>query len=377
MGKIVNLEASVPPHEYDTSEGPLPEPFQYGEISASSSTYQASRQVSRVPRREFVWTTEPDHLSLEAVSKRFGDFLAVLPSGPSTTPLHRFRVQDGLRTPPHRCRDYVREEITFTPNVARSAVVSYTVPSPRERCSMCGELIPESEGPGPVPTITITIHSEGTDSPRLTSTEALFSGPFLYDNVSRDENPPADRSIAVDGSTVADQNNTGQLLNFQEGSATRLTLSNELHNYVLSKGDFGKTHSPFLSLPPSPIMHNYVLSKGDFGETHFPILSRPPSPSMHSLGNHYSNYDHNSNPRRSYSPSPYPRVDEINPRQSSLVKTNVASEAIVTASQSRRKKEARFACPIPGCFATFTTNHNLKSTRSIFGFSPHRLTVLQ
>jgi len=52
--------------------------------------------------------------------------------------------------------------------------------------------------------------------------------------------------------------------------------------------------------------------------------------------------------------------------QGSVVKPKVASDAIVTASKSRRTKEARFLCPIPSCIATFTANHNLKSTLSLF-----------
>jgi uncharacterized Zn-finger protein len=44
-----------------------------------------------------------------------------------------------------------------------------------------------------------------------------------------------------------------------------------------------------------------------------------------------------------------------------VVKKKVASEAIITASNSRRLKEARFSCTVPGCNATFTANHNLKN----------------
>jgi len=46
----------------------------------------------------------------------------------------------------------------------------------------------------------------------------------------------------------------------------------------------------------------------------------------------------------------------------------ISSEAIVTSSQSRRKKGARFACTIPGREAAFTTNYTLKSMSSISVF---------
>jgi hypothetical protein len=56
--------------------------------------------------------------------------------------------------------------------------------------------------------------------------------------------------------------------------------------------------------------------------------------------------------------------------QTPVIKRKVASDAIVTASHGRRKKEARFVCPIPGCDATFTANHNLKSMLCVpFQFS--------
>ena len=41
-------------------------------------------------------------------------------------------------------------------------------------------------------------------------------------------------------------------------------------------------------------------------------------------------------------------------------KPNVTTTATAEASEKRRKTDANFACPVPGCGSTFTRHFNLK-----------------
>jgi hypothetical protein len=78
-------------------------------------------------------------------------------------------------------------------------------------------------------------------------------------------------------------------------------------------------------------------------------------------------------PYPSPSASPRPRYDELPGVTSQLVadprlqepqmhvsKPNVTTGRTANASHKRRKQEANFACPVPGCGSTFTRSFNLK-----------------
>ncbi|KAH8104880.1 hypothetical protein DFH11DRAFT_1519346 [Phellopilus nigrolimitatus] len=53
-----------------------------------------------------------------------------------------------------------------------------------------------------------------------------------------------------------------------------------------------------------------------------------------------------------------PMVQTQAPMQ--VVRQNVTTHATADASQRRRRTEANFACPVPGCGSTFTRHFNLK-----------------
>jgi len=56
-----------------------------------------------------------------------------------------------------------------------------------------------------------------------------------------------------------------------------------------------------------------------------------------------------------------PSMLRPDPQQNVLVsKPNVTSERTAGASHRRRKQEANFLCPVPGCGSTFTRSFNLK-----------------
>ena len=61
------------------------------------------------------------------------------------------------------------------------------------------------------------------------------------------------------------------------------------------------------------------------------------------------------------SPSGKP-VHGINSSGIPVSKPNVTTTATADASERRRKTDANFACPVPGCGSTFTRHFNLKGT---------------
>ena len=131
--------------------------FGYGdeglqEIASTSAT--SSRNVStkkrhgRLPidghRRELVWKPQDEKKSsLEDIYFDFKAFLDSLP--PSSEPaLHRRRGRYTIRTV-HRCPGYNRTEITLTPSIARSAIVSHSTPLPNEICPVCNRVVQDVE----------------------------------------------------------------------------------------------------------------------------------------------------------------------------------------------------------------------------------------
>ncbi|KAJ3886929.1 hypothetical protein GG344DRAFT_81238 [Lentinula edodes] len=54
------------------------------------------------------------------------------------------------------------------------------------------------------------------------------------------------------------------------------------------------------------------------------------------------------------------------PRILPLEKQLVTTSAVKLASASRRKKEAKFFCPVPGCDTTFTRRDNLNGQSTFF-----------
>jgi len=82
--------------------------------------------------------------------------------------------------------------------------------------------------------------------------------------------------------------------------------------------------------------------------SHVHVLSSPPSPGADSVSssgaNHYA------------SPGGVPRLPPI----LQVEKQQVTTSATQMASASRRRNEAHFVCPVPGCGSTFTRRFNLR-----------------
>ena len=95
-------------------------------------------------RQELIWKSATGvRVTLDDISLQFQDFLYSHP--PSSEPiLNRRRGRYMTRTS-HRCPGYNRIEITLTPNIGDSAIVSHSSPTPGEICPVCKEVVREVE----------------------------------------------------------------------------------------------------------------------------------------------------------------------------------------------------------------------------------------
>ena len=102
------------------------------------------RPASNGHRRELVWKSEnAQFFSLKNISHVFKTFLDDLPTS-SGSELYRRRGRYTARIA-HRCPGYNRTEITLTPNITRSTIVTHSTPLPREICPVCKQVVKDAE----------------------------------------------------------------------------------------------------------------------------------------------------------------------------------------------------------------------------------------
>ena len=109
-----------------TQKGPISVPF----------------RKSNPSRRELVWRFQRNEMvSLEEIALQFQSFLLTF-----STELEFNRCRGRYTTQTaHRCPGYNRIEITLTPDIARSAIVSHLTPIPHEICPVCKEIVKDAE----------------------------------------------------------------------------------------------------------------------------------------------------------------------------------------------------------------------------------------
>ncbi|KDR80442.1 hypothetical protein GALMADRAFT_242885 [Galerina marginata CBS 339.88] len=115
--------------------------------SLSATTSKLSPRSLRCPsgrRQELVWRSlTTDTVALNDISRQFQSFLNFHRSS-SESALSQRRGRYTARTS-HRCPGYSRIEVTLTTDILRSAIVSYSSPTPGEICPVCREVVTEKE----------------------------------------------------------------------------------------------------------------------------------------------------------------------------------------------------------------------------------------
>ena len=108
------------------------------EVESATPRSVERPKSSQPPRREVSWLNlGANSQSLESIAHHFQkDYIDCFLS---SSTLRRVRASDDLST--HTCPGYIREEITLTSEVSKSAIVSHASADPGERCSFCGDLV--------------------------------------------------------------------------------------------------------------------------------------------------------------------------------------------------------------------------------------------
>ena len=111
--------------------------------ATQSAPRSASKPVLK-RRQELVWRP-PAHetIILSEISRDFQYFLNANRSSLEPA-LSRRRGRYTARTP-HRCPGYNRIEITLTPDITRSAIVTHSRPTLHEICPVCREVVKDTE----------------------------------------------------------------------------------------------------------------------------------------------------------------------------------------------------------------------------------------
>ena len=96
-------------------------------------------------RQELVWksSTAQAVITLNDISHQFQNFLNAHLSSSEPALNHR-RGRYTARTA-HRCPGYNRVEITLTADIARSAIVLHSSPIPHEICTVCREVVKDTD----------------------------------------------------------------------------------------------------------------------------------------------------------------------------------------------------------------------------------------
>ncbi|KAF9067265.1 hypothetical protein BDP27DRAFT_1449109 [Rhodocollybia butyracea] len=114
----------------------------------TESNMDANPASITVCRREIVWRSLNSDLALSEISKLYRDLLRIHSSLDNTGQyLIDFPRRSGERksATQHRCKGYIREEITLTPDAFCNSVSVFEKPSLNEICGMCGEVVQYQE----------------------------------------------------------------------------------------------------------------------------------------------------------------------------------------------------------------------------------------
>jgi len=111
-------------------------------MSSTSSRRPPRKSIPSARRRELVWKSQNNEtVSLDDIARQFQSFLLTFSTDLG---LNRRRGRYTTKTA-HRCPGYNRIEITLTPDIARSAIVSHLTPTPHEICPVCKEIVKDAE----------------------------------------------------------------------------------------------------------------------------------------------------------------------------------------------------------------------------------------
>jgi hypothetical protein len=141
----------------------IPTDYVDNESEAADIGATAIQSSNREPcRREIIWRPlNFNDFSLSNIAENYGDMLNLQsPSGGQEYSVPR-RLGTRKTAAPHQCQEYLREEITFTPDAFRNAIVLFEKPTVDEICVLCGEVVRSGQA-GRVSVVMNTTLDRGT-----------------------------------------------------------------------------------------------------------------------------------------------------------------------------------------------------------------------
>lgn len=132
-----------------------------------------------------------------------------------------------------------------------------------------------------------------------------------------------------------------------------------LHPHSILPPPPPQPHSPQLSMPSKPQLPQMQIPPQQPPPQSQMILTSSPI-----LYSHPSQIHDSQTPSNSSQFAALPSMPRLPPILQ-VEKQQVTTSATQAASASRRRNEAHFMCPVPGCGSTFTRRFNLRGTLSV------------
>ncbi|KAJ7784238.1 hypothetical protein B0H16DRAFT_1876738 [Mycena metata] len=195
------------------SASPASQKSDSSSVSIGLSTSQDEQEDAVVgsvgdPRREYVWRAmDRGKQSLATVTDHMTTHLDI-----ALGRLQRLTQTDRRRV--HRCRGYMREEITLAPTIVDSAVVSHDTPRPLEICSICHEIVGWDEvfrcicgerAPGSRYTVKCTVCKFWSHRDCVANVQTDFTCQFCEGEVPTDNEDEPENSFVMREAQVLDK----------------------------------------------------------------------------------------------------------------------------------------------------------------------------
>ncbi|KAK0458504.1 uncharacterized protein EV420DRAFT_1542649, partial [Desarmillaria tabescens] len=136
--KVNHIRYDDDPYRTESQDSPS---IQLDEDTSSPATSSQSSNTTVIkPRRELFWQSASRYdTSVHEISQQYGSFVCLKTFCPPVRRVYTSRRP----TEHHKCKGYMREELTLTPVILENKVVVHPLPCINEICIICGERIEE------------------------------------------------------------------------------------------------------------------------------------------------------------------------------------------------------------------------------------------
>ncbi|KAF9064609.1 hypothetical protein BDP27DRAFT_1405269 [Rhodocollybia butyracea] len=150
----VNLDGTSPQNRWQLNAGTSTNDIEKDDMNSFSP------DSVTLCRREIIWRSLNSDLSLSETTKTYRDLLRISSLRNEHQHSIAFPRRSGKRRSAtlHKCKGYIREEVTLTPDAFHNSVFVFERPSLNEICVLCGEVVQGQESPDSMSPIS-PVHS--------------------------------------------------------------------------------------------------------------------------------------------------------------------------------------------------------------------------